>query len=353
MRSKTSKNCMIIGQGIGGTMLAWHALQGGWRIDVYDEGALKSTSHHSSAIINPVTGPNFVKSWRTSELVPFARKCYQEIQTRLQGDILIEMPLWRHVHDIRAENLWRSKMMDAEYEDLISIHDNGFLLDQFRNANLFGRVDASFRINASELISSFRTLLKNEESLKEETVRLENLELGNGFVHYQGRKYDHCIVATGYHGVVDPWFVTDAYRPAKGEILLCRLNSFPRELMVKFGKFIVHLEDDLFWVGSNFQYDFNNEYPDKDQLSELNEFLEHSVVSPYEVEGHFSGIRPATKYRRPLIGTHPGYGNLHLFNGLGTKGFSLAPFFSARLIDSIKRGQVFETEAFRKAFQIL
>ena len=35
---------------------------------------------------------------------------------------------------------------------------------------------------------------------------------------------------------------------------------------------------------------------------------------------HFAGIRPATKDRRPFIGTHPEFKNIGIFNGLGSKG---------------------------------
>jgi glycine/D-amino acid oxidase-like deaminating enzyme len=43
------------------------------------------------------------------------------------------------------------------------------------------------------------------------------------------------------------------------------------------------------------------------------------------------GIRPTTIDRRPIIGCHPLYKNLVIFNGLGTKGVSLAPYFSAQV----------------------
>ncbi|MEQ8425631.1 MAG: FAD-dependent oxidoreductase, partial [Cyclobacteriaceae bacterium] len=52
---------------------------------------------------------------------------------------------------------------------------------------------------------------------------------------------------------------------------------------------------------------------------------------PFEVTHQDWGIRPSTIDRRPLIGEHPKSKNILIFNGLGTKGVSLAPYFSDQL----------------------
>ena len=52
----------------------------------------------------------------------------------------------------------------------------------------------------------------------------------------------------------------------------------------------------------------------------------------YNIVEHKAGVRPTVKDRRPLIGAHEEYSNLFIFNGMGTKGLSLAPFFALELI---------------------
>ena len=50
------------------------------------------------------------------------------------------------------------------------------------------------------------------------------------------------------------------------------------------------------------------------------------IEMPLEVRNQVAGIRPATKDRRPVAGQHPQHKPLFIFNGLGTKGVSLAPY---------------------------
>jgi glycine/D-amino acid oxidase-like deaminating enzyme len=59
--------------------------------------------------------------------------------------------------------------------------------------------------------------------------------------------------------------------------------------------------------------------------------LKELIRLPYEIVDQNWGIRPTTPDRRPLLGSHPTYENRVILNGFGTKGVSLAPFFSGQL----------------------
>jgi glycine/D-amino acid oxidase-like deaminating enzyme len=48
---------------------------------------------------------------------------------------------------------------------------------------------------------------------------------------------------------------------------------------------------------------------------------------------HDYGVRPTIKDRRPVIGFHPAHPQLGYFNGFGTKGVSLAPYFARQMAD--------------------
>jgi glycine/D-amino acid oxidase-like deaminating enzyme len=46
-----------------------------------------------------------------------------------------------------------------------------------------------------------------------------------------------------------------------------------------------------------------------------------------------AGVRPTVLDRRPLMGEHPAYQGVYIFNGLGTKGYMMAPTLASELAD--------------------
>lgn len=73
--------------------------------------------------------------------------------------------------------------------------------------------------------------------------------------------------------------------------------------------------------------------------------LDSVLLVPYEVVDHLAGIRPANTQRRPFVGIHPHYPQIGICNGMGTKGCSLAPYFSKQLISHIEGGTTIHPEA--------
>ena len=121
----------------------------------------------------------------------------------------------------------------------------------------------------------------------------------------------------------------------KGEYLIINAPKLSSDFILKSSIYIIPLQKEVFWVGSTF--DFNDKSQKKTKkvynflLSKLNSFI--SV--PFEVIDHKIGFRPVVKDRRPILGRHPKYDNLILFNGLGTRGLMLAPLLSKWLYEYI------------------
>ena len=76
----------------------------------------------------------------------------------------------------------------------------------------------------------------------------------------------------------------------------------------------------------------------------LLEKLEDLIHIPYEIIDYSAGIRPTTRDRKPFIGTHPKHKNLHIFNGLGSKGVTLAPYYSNQLVEYLTAGAFLDKE---------
>ena len=97
-------------------------------------------------------------------------------------------------------------------------------------------------------------------------------------------------------------------------------------------------------VGSTYEVNDVNLEPTVKGRKKLVEGLKDMLIRDYEITGHRVGIRPATIDRRPMLGTHPRIPNVAIFNGLGSKGVSLAPFFSNEMAQYLENGKELDAE---------
>ena len=109
--------------------------------------------------------------------------------------------------------------------------------------------------------------------------------------------------------------------------------------MINRGVFAVPMAQQLTRVGSTFEREELNWECTTKGRTQLTQRLEKLVDKPYEIVAQNAGIRPATADRRPLIGIHPKFEPLGVFNGLGTKGVSLAPYWAKEFFNFLEVGR--------------
>ena len=102
---------------------------------------------------------------------------------------------------------------------------------------------------------------------------------------------------------------------------------------------------DMFWIGASYIWDFDNAEPTAEFREKTEQVLKDWLKIPFRIVEHRSGLRPATLERRPFVGFHPRQPAIGILNGMGTKGYSLAPFFARQLTDHICHGAPITPEA--------
>ena len=110
------------------------------------------------------------------------------------------------------------------------------------------------------------------------------------------------------------------------------------------------LENEFYWVGATYDNSDKKNRPTQLKRRSLIEKLESIIMIPYEVAEHNAGIRPSTIDRRPIIGSHPNYKNIYVFNGLGSRGILLAPTLSSWLYNHIYKSLTISQEVDIKRF---
>ncbi len=97
-------------------------------------------------------------------------------------------------------------------------------------------------------------------------------------------------------------------------------------------------------VGSTYEWNQPNVEIDDEAKELLRSNLASLISEPFEIIDQIAGIRPTVKDRRPIMGEHPDHSGLYIFNGLGAKGYLMAPLLGQELADFILTGAELDKE---------
>jgi glycine/D-amino acid oxidase-like deaminating enzyme len=132
--------------------------------------------------------------------------------------------------------------------------------------------------------------------------------------------------------------------PTQGEILTITSENIIEIESLNRKCFILPIGNHHFKVGSTYIWDTYDSAITTTGKAEIEKNITYLTDSTYEVIAQNAGIRPTTLDRRPLIGAHMDYPNLHIFNGLGAKGYMLAPLLAKEMVDHILDGNLLDKE---------
>lgn len=347
---------LIVGQGVSGTFLSYYLQKEKRSFLVIDTNDKNSPSRIAAGIINPVTGRRMVTVWMADEVLPYAWNAYQEIGNELgitaisQKDIIDFFP-----NPFMRENFLKRLNEGNEY--ISSISDEKQFGEYFNYDFGCGEIRPVYTAHLETLLPVWRNKLKEQKLIIEENFDLQRLKITDGSIQWSDRdgqtiEADKIIFCDGAGSFASPYFKQLPFAPNKGEALIVEIPGLPVNNVYKKTVTLVPLETkDLFWTGSNYQWDFDNADPTSAFRSDTEAALKEWLKLPFKVIEHRAGIRPATLERRPFVGMHPHYPGIGILNGMGTKGCSLAPFFAKQLTDHLVHGKSITPEADVKRFQ--
>lgn len=342
---------LIIGQGISGTWLSYYLQKEGKSFLVIDNNFKNSSSKIAAGIINPVTGRRHVKVWMAEEIIPFARDAYNEISKELS----IEAISQKNIIDFFPSPQMRISFLTRIEEDntYISLYKDENQFNHLFNQEFgCGEIRPVYMAHLESLLPAWRQQLKLNNQLLEEDFNINELKISKDKIQYKNIIASAIFFCDGISSNDNPYFKQLPFAPNKGEALLIEIPELPKDRIYKKGMMLTPLAaDNLWWLGSNYAWDFDNPHPTKEFREKTEQLLNGWLKIPFKIVDHLSGIRPATLERRPFVGFHPLYPNIGILNGMGTKGCSLAPFFARQIVDNIMLDKPIELEADVNRFQ--
>ncbi len=327
---------ILVGHGIAGAILAYTLRKQGHQVLVIDEPKANSASHVAAGLLNPLAGKRFAKSWMADEFVPAADAFYDELEARYRQSLFFHKPIYKIFSSVEEQNNWMAKSADSAWNEYVI---NTFTQSQGEATihDAFGGVliGRGGYLLVSDMLRLLTRELQQEKLLLPERFRMEQLQLTEQGVLYNGIAAKHLVFSEGYQVVNNPYFSWLPLQPTKGEVLEIEIENFSCECIYNKAVYVVPVGANRFKVGATYNWRQPDEQASREGAVELTERLEQITARAYLLKEHWAGIRPAVRDRRPLIGTHPKHPQLSVFNGMGSKGVMMAPYLAAHFAASL------------------
>ncbi len=337
-------DCLIIGQGICGTFLAHELEKAGLTYLVIDESRPHTASKAAAGIINPITGRRMVKTWIIEELLPFAMNAYEEIGKSLGIQCISQKSMIDFFPSPQMRIAFLKRMEEDPHWLRIGGDENAWRT-WFNYEFGIGEIQPCCLIDLNLLIPAFRKKIAECGKLREEKFFLEKIKLTSGGLEYEGLLANKLIFCDGISSCSNPIFEMLPFAPNKGEAMLVEIDGLPANQIYKRGLSLVPWQDNVFWIGSSYEWEFSNDQPSPAFREKTEQLLKEWLRMPFRILDHFASLRPATLERRPFVGFHPKHSQIGILNGMGTKGCSLAPYFAAQLKGNITNQSPIHPEA--------
>ncbi len=340
-----SMEVLVVGQGLAGTLICHFLEKAGISFRVIDQGHQCSSSLIAAGIMNPVTGRRFVKSWLYDDLLHSAIPVYRDLEKLLCETIVHRRNILRVLPDHCGLNDWQGKSSLPEYKPYVVENPS---LNEFREiVDLRGHwteVTGSYQVDLPLLITSFRERLTKKALLHEESFNHQSLIGSEKGWRYGPLLFEKVIFCEGALISKNPFITSSFLTASKGQILELEIKDFFPTRMIKRNCFLTGLGNGNFWFGSFNSWHFSDHKPSEKGKRYLYEQAKKMLRVPFRISAHRAAIRPTIVDRRPVMGEIQDHKNLYVFNGLGTKGASLGPYWADHFVQWLAGGSNLHTQ---------
>ncbi len=342
---------IIVGQGIVGTTLAHHLLGLNKKIMIVNNHDVQSSSLVAAGIFNPITGRRFVKTWKADTVFPYLNDYYPKVEKLLRAKFFFKIRIYRPFDSHEKQNEWMGKSTDPIFQDYIEevLVDSKYDVAKDSLGGLL--VNQSGYVDVGAYIESSRYYFEQKDAYIRGLVKPEDIGHSEKGITWNDLRADKLIFCEGPTGLKNTYFKSTAFRPVKGEILKVRLSK-PIDVVLNHGVFVLPIGEGgrLCRVGATYEFNDLTLMPTEKARQVIEEKLRSLITCTYEVVDQVAGIRPASVDRRPVLGMSPKSERIGILNGFGTKGVSLAPYFSKVFVDYLESGKELDREISLKRF---
>lgn len=334
---------IIVGNGLAGISFAEIALQNNKSIFVFDNNSQPS-SKVAGGLYNPVVLKRFSEVWKAKEQIDFAFPLYHNIQSRLNVIFDYELPILRKLFSIEEQNNWFQAADKLNLAPFLEPKLSKQKYDAIDSPFHYGKVNHTGYLEISTLIKAYTKYLNSLNSFSNDTFDYNAIQFLEDRIQYKEIQAKNIIFAEGFGLHANPFFNDLPLDGTKGELLIIKAPNLQLDVVIKSSVFILPIGNDLYKVGATYDWKDKTNNPTEEGKKELIDKLKELISCDFEIVEHFAGVRPTVKDRRPLVGKHPIHPQLHVLNGLGTRGVMLGPYLANQLFQHIENAVPLENE---------
>lgn len=312
---------LIIGQGLAGTCLALELLRRNKTVMVADRFDPHSATRVAAGMFNPVTSKLRTGTWNAGALFSHLDPFYRQAEELLQDNFYHPKVMYRPFTSVEDQNGWSME----ENHFIRRLHFSSAWPESVHDPLGGLEINHAGNLDTRLLVSAMRRYLQERDLF---------IEIPDAGESISALSADHpCVIWCEGIGVMNnPLFRWLPVSTLKGEVLEVQ-TSLRTDILFNGPAWLVpERQQGHFRAGSTYE---RSAVPGntREGIDGLSSRLSGLLKHPFTVTGTDWGFRPVVRDRRPVIGVHPQQSRHHVFNGLGTKGVSLAPWCAARLAD--------------------
>jgi glycine/D-amino acid oxidase-like deaminating enzyme len=342
---------IIVGSGLAGIAFAETLLQQEKSFVVFDNQS-QSSSKIAAGLYNPVILKRFSEVWNAKQQLEIVDTFYATIEQKLAVQFDFKIPIYRKFFSIEEQNNWFSasdKPNLAPFLSTIIVNKKYSGIDAPFG---YGEVLLTGYVDTVSLLSHYHQYLKDMNLFSSACFDYSQLQIFDSHLEYENIKAKHIVFAEGFGMHSNPFFNYLPLDGTKGELFIIRASDLDLDVIVNTSVYILPLGNNLFKVGATYNWKDKTNETTAEGKQELIDKIKEILNCDFEIVEHFAGVRPTVRDRRPLLGTHFKHKNLHILNGLGTRGVMLAPEMALDLYHFIENETALDSTIDIKRYEI-
>jgi len=337
----TDWDTIILGQGLAGSLLAWNLIQRGQRVLILDQAHQSSASRIAAGLINPVTGKRLVKQKNTNAFLAAALSQYTHLKDQFNVTFFHSKPMMRLFKTENERTVYTKRINDPDYQKYLgndfSTSSNPLINNPYGGFNQ----DHTGYLDITVLLDNLKHYFIKHDCYLNRDIEYSQIIPGNRTISVGDLHANRIIFCEGYRATSNPWFNWLPFKLAKGEILTLTTKSTLPDTIINTGKWLLPIDKHTCKFGATYQWHDLNEQVTQEAKTELLSAINHLFKNDlsFKITKQEAGIRPCTKDTSPYIGLHPQLPSLGFFNGFGSRGSLLIPYYAQHFCEHLLHHQ--------------